>query len=87
LGTIRGDFGLEMGRNLIHASDSAESAEKEVGLFFQAEELYQYDRARIPGYLSRGSTCSGLAAYTSLLKAFSIAFGFGGVSGCRSGWR
>jgi nucleoside-diphosphate kinase len=33
-GTIRGDFGLTVGRNLIHASDGAESAAREVGLFF-----------------------------------------------------
>ena len=33
-GTIRGDFALEMTENLIHGSDSAESAEREIGLFF-----------------------------------------------------
>lgn len=38
-GTIRGDFGLEIGRNLIHASDSPENGEKEVALFFQSNEL------------------------------------------------
>ena len=43
-GTIRGDFGLEIGRNLIHASDSLESAEREVNLFFEASELTSYDR-------------------------------------------
>jgi nucleoside-diphosphate kinase len=43
-GTIRGDFGLEIGRNLIHASDSLESAEREVNLFFRPEEVITYER-------------------------------------------
>ncbi len=38
-GTIRGDFGVEIGRNLIHASDSAESGERETAIFFKPEEL------------------------------------------------
>lgn len=33
-GTIRGDFGLEMTENLVHGSDSAESAEREISIFF-----------------------------------------------------
>ena len=33
-GTIRGDFGIEMAENLIHGSDSAESAAREIGIFF-----------------------------------------------------
>lgn len=44
-GTIRGDFGLEIGRNLIHASDSTDSAAREVSLFFEANELQDYERA------------------------------------------
>jgi len=40
-GTIRGDFGLEIGRNLIHASDSPENGEHEVALFFQPDELVE----------------------------------------------
>jgi nucleoside-diphosphate kinase len=44
-GTIRGDFGLEIGRNLIHASDSIESGEREAGIFFDAAELQSYERA------------------------------------------
>jgi nucleoside-diphosphate kinase len=43
-GTIRGDFGLEIGRNLIHGSDSLQSAEREVSLFFQPSELTAYER-------------------------------------------
>ena len=34
-GTIRGDFGLEIGRNLIHGSDSLDSAAREIALFFE----------------------------------------------------
>lgn len=33
-GTIRGDYGLEIGENLVHGSDSLESAERELGIFF-----------------------------------------------------
>lgn len=47
-GTIRGDFGLTIGRNLIHASDGAESAEHEINLFFRPEELISYERAVDP---------------------------------------
>jgi nucleoside-diphosphate kinase len=43
-GTIRGDFGLEIGRNLIHASDSPENGETEVSLFFQPSELLNWER-------------------------------------------
>ena len=44
-GTIRGDFGLDLGRNVIHGSDTeAGSAEREIGLFFDDEELLGYDR-------------------------------------------
>lgn len=44
-GTIRGDFSNSTGYNLVHGSDSKESAEREIGLFFQPEELAEYDRA------------------------------------------
>ena len=43
-GTIRGDFGIDTGRNLIHGSDSVTSAEREVGLFFAPEELISWTR-------------------------------------------
>ena len=43
-GTIRGDLGLETGRNLIHGSDSVESAAREIGLFFQESDLHGYQR-------------------------------------------
>ncbi len=38
-GTIRGDFAIDMGRNVIHGSDSPESAKREIGIFFKKEEL------------------------------------------------
>ncbi|XP_057571494.1 nucleoside diphosphate kinase A isoform X2 [Hippopotamus amphibius kiboko] len=41
-GTIRGDFCIQVGRNIIHGSDSMESAEKEIGLWFHPEELVNY---------------------------------------------
>ncbi len=43
-GTIRGDFGLSAAFNLIHGSDSPESAERELGLFFKAGEILAYPR-------------------------------------------
>lgn len=43
-GTIRGDFGLDMGRNVIHGSDSPESAKREVALHFDEAELSGYTR-------------------------------------------
>lgn len=44
-GTIRGDFGVDIGRNLIHGSANAEDAAREVGLFFDSSELLRWDRA------------------------------------------
>ena len=44
-GTIRGDYGLTIGMNLIHGSDSLESAEKELAIFFDELEITDYDRA------------------------------------------
>ncbi|MAT96548.1 MAG: nucleoside-diphosphate kinase [Anaerolineaceae bacterium] len=43
-GSIRGDFGMEIGRNLVHGSDSPENGVKEANLFFQPEELVSWDR-------------------------------------------
>ena len=42
-GTIRGDFGLSKSRNLIHGSDSAVAAEKEIALYFSPDELHPAD--------------------------------------------
>ena len=43
-GTIRGDLAVEMGQNLVHASDSPESADTELAIWFRANELLGYDR-------------------------------------------
>ena len=42
-GTIRGDFGLDLTRNLAHGSDSPASAERELALFFAPGELHDYE--------------------------------------------
>lgn len=44
LGTIRGDFGQVSRKNLVHGSDSNESAEREIALFFEAGELLTYTK-------------------------------------------
>jgi nucleoside-diphosphate kinase len=44
-GTIRGDLALTIGRNVIHGSDSPESAKREISLFFKPDELHSYSRA------------------------------------------
>ncbi len=43
-GTIRGDLGLDVGRNLVHGSDGPESAEREIALFFGDEPLPSWQR-------------------------------------------
>lgn len=43
-GTIRGDFAVTVGKNIIHGSDSVDSAVREIGLFFKEEELVSYDK-------------------------------------------
>lgn len=43
-GTIRGDFAVTVGKNVIHGSDSPESAEREISLFFKEEELVSYSK-------------------------------------------
>jgi nucleoside-diphosphate kinase len=47
-GSVRHDFGLEVGRNLTHASDSIENGEKEVALWFEPDELVSWERAIDP---------------------------------------
>ena len=44
-GSIRADFGLDISRNLVHGSDKAETAEREIKLYFKPEELIAYQRA------------------------------------------
>lgn len=41
-GTIRGDFGVTVGKNIIHGSDAAESAEREINLFFTEDQMNTY---------------------------------------------
>jgi nucleoside-diphosphate kinase len=47
-GTIRGDFSNSTSRNIIHASDSKETAEKEVKRFFRKDELFDYEMNNEP---------------------------------------
>jgi nucleoside diphosphate kinase len=42
-GTIRGDLAVDMGRNIIHGSDSVDSAMREIALWFKADELADYE--------------------------------------------
>lgn len=44
-GTIRGDYGISIGRNLIHASDAVETAQREIALWFEEEELISWQGA------------------------------------------
>jgi nucleoside-diphosphate kinase len=43
-GTIRGDLAMDIGRNVIHASDSPKSAEREISIHFSPDELVAYRR-------------------------------------------
>ena len=45
-GSIRGDLGLTVGRNIIHGSDSLESAEREINLWFNENEIFSYASPR-----------------------------------------
>jgi len=47
-GTIRGDFGHSSRNNLLHASDSAESAKRETAIFFAPAEILEYDLSIAP---------------------------------------
>lgn len=47
-GTIRGDFGLDQQRNLVHASDGPETARTEIELFFRPDEIVDYQRSGEP---------------------------------------
>jgi nucleoside-diphosphate kinase len=48
MGSIRGDFGLEVGRNLVHGSATVPDAEREMALWFSADELVTWARATDP---------------------------------------
>jgi nucleoside-diphosphate kinase len=47
-GTIRGDFSTDIGRNVVHGSDSVENAQREIGIFFRPEELVSWTRTIEP---------------------------------------
>ena len=47
VGTIRGDYGQDISRNLVHGSDSVASAEREIGIYFKLEELSGHLPAKI----------------------------------------
>lgn len=47
-GTIRGDFGVSIGRNLIHGSDAIETAQTEIALWFKQEELANWSPTITP---------------------------------------
>jgi nucleoside-diphosphate kinase len=44
-GTVRGDFGLTLSRNIVHGSDSRENAAREIALLFKEHEIFEYARA------------------------------------------
>lgn len=44
-GTIRGAYGMDISRNVIHGSDSVASADREIALYFKPEEIMEYDKA------------------------------------------
>ncbi|MFQ3542980.1 nucleoside-diphosphate kinase [Halobacillus rhizosphaerae] len=46
-GTIRGEYGVIVGKNIIHGSDSPESAEREIGLFFDENEIVNYQKDQL----------------------------------------
>lgn len=50
-GTIRADFGLEIGRNLVHGSDGPDTAAYEIPIFFDESEMVSYERA-IDGWIN-----------------------------------
>ncbi|HEX2348918.1 MAG TPA: nucleoside-diphosphate kinase [Ktedonobacterales bacterium] len=47
-GTIRGDYAVSMGLNIIHGSDGGDSSAREIGIFFTPDELLEYPRATDP---------------------------------------
>jgi len=49
-GTIRGDFGMSISNNIIHSSEDLKAAKREIGIFFKADELFNYERADLQFY-------------------------------------
>ncbi len=52
-GTIRGDLGVNLGRNLIHGSDGPDSAKREIALFFDEKDILSYERS-LDGWIKEG---------------------------------
>jgi nucleoside-diphosphate kinase len=48
LGTIRGDYGANIGRNIIHGSDAVETAQQEIALWFTNDELITWQPTIMP---------------------------------------
>jgi nucleoside-diphosphate kinase len=44
LGSIRGDFSVSNQKNMVHSSDSVETAKREIARFFESQELFEYDK-------------------------------------------
>jgi nucleoside-diphosphate kinase len=57
VGTIRGDFGLNIERNAVHGSDSIETAEEEIKLFFAQDEIFSYLSEADSQVIESGSGC------------------------------
>ena len=49
-GTIRGDLAVEIGRNIVHGSDSPENGQREIGIFFKPEEIVEWTAVSINGF-------------------------------------
>ena len=47
-GSLRGDYSIDMGRNLVHGSDSVETANKEIAMWFKPHELFDWDMTISP---------------------------------------
>ena len=57
VGTIRGDFGLNIERNAVHGSDSVETAEGEIKLFFSQDEIFSYPDEADSQVIESGPGC------------------------------
>lgn len=54
IGTIRGDLAMHMSKNIVHGSDSSESAKREIDLFFSDYEIQKYERIDEPWLYENG---------------------------------
>merc|ERR1712002_1343545 len=81
-GTIRGDFCIEVGRNIIHGSDSVESANKEIALWFRPEELTSWTQAadswiyELMDFFGDVSTACGIQSLNDYLQDRSYIQGY-----------